>query len=433
VTKSQPHPTETEQQLSSFFEGLDTSLKAYREVRKSFDRKIAFDFNSVDFFSPGENKTSEILAFFINPHETHGQQGLFLNCFLDYIELKEAKDLYKSKGIARVELEHRTDKNRRIDITIQIGDNDYWIGIENKVGTAADQKYQIAHYADYLQEKSNGQYTLFYLTPNGETPSEYSVSASTRSGLEGAKKLQTLSYSNNIIDIFEQFESQCEADNVRAFIRDFNKHLKRRFKGELNMSEDLIIKNYALDHPAIFNHIDQLHSAINQIRLEAISHYYNGIIDRLKSLDSSDIHFCEFTEGNHKSPGSINTHTWTLFKRKNLKFRIGYSSKQGNPKNHIIIAFLRDNEAPQEKRVQLNTELRKRRPNETIDHNYWVTWHKLKSCKSLEDTSFMLSLHKQSILENEITLAVEEILNVTLDAAQAWEKIQTETAPSGSE
>ncbi len=70
-----------ETQLTTFFEGLRSGVSCMKELRKSYDRKMAFDFNLLNFFCPGENKTSEILAFFINPHAAHGQGDAFLKCF----------------------------------------------------------------------------------------------------------------------------------------------------------------------------------------------------------------------------------------------------------------------------------------------------------------------------------------------------------------
>jgi hypothetical protein len=271
-------PTTTEQ-LSSFFEGLDSGLKSYREIRKSFDKEIAFDFNSINFFWPGENKVSEIFAFFLDPDETHGQGDTFLRCFLKELKLKSALDAYERCPIAVIDPEHPTEDNRRIDITINLGSGEYWIGIENKVGTAADQKNQIEDYAKYLQKTSNGKYTLFYLTPDGDEPSDYSIKAEDRDRLYNSKTLQYLSYSEEIINLFQKFEQLCQADNVRAFIREFNKHLKQRFRGETYMTDSTFISDFlkkSIDNQITALQLLESKSAVLQPLLDSFNSEIRG-------------------------------------------------------------------------------------------------------------------------------------------------------------
>ncbi len=227
--------------LEELFSGLQAGLASYRSVRSTYDKRMAFDFNSVDFFWPGENKVSEILGFFLSPNKSHGQGDAFLKKFLERDELKDALERYT--GSATVHIEYRIEKDRRIDIVIEIGKNDYFIGIENKVGTATDQRNQLFDYNQHLDKISRGHYFLYYLTPWGQEPSEYSLSEENRKTLTEKKRFGTLAYSEEIIDLFEDFEHCCEADNVRAFIRDFNQHLKKRFRGEKFMSES----NYILE------------------------------------------------------------------------------------------------------------------------------------------------------------------------------------------
>lgn len=236
-------------QLEEFFSGLQSGLESYRNVRAKYNKRMAFDFNSVDFFWPGENKVSEILGFFIDPQQTHGQGDAFLRQFLLRDELEDARNIYDKEKKATLHLEHRTDEWRRVDIVIEIGNKGYFIGIENKVGTAADQFQQLAHYSGHLSNKAKRGYFLYYLTPSGNDPSEYSITEDELNKLRDSKNFATLSYENDIIDIFESFEHCCQADNVRAFIRDFNQHLKKRFTGEKFMSEANYIAQYIQDSP----------------------------------------------------------------------------------------------------------------------------------------------------------------------------------------
>ena len=72
-----------------------------------------------------------------------------------------------------IEYEDSDCLDGRIDILIKIGS--YWIGIENKI-YAADQEKQLKRYHTYLTEKTkNKKFDLIYLSLDGHKPSDYST------------------------------------------------------------------------------------------------------------------------------------------------------------------------------------------------------------------------------------------------------------------
>jgi len=71
-----------EKNIVAYFSGLSATIKSVKEVQKLYNHQLAFNFNSLNFLRPGENKYSEILAFFLNPKEVHGQGNIFLKLFL---------------------------------------------------------------------------------------------------------------------------------------------------------------------------------------------------------------------------------------------------------------------------------------------------------------------------------------------------------------
>jgi hypothetical protein len=108
--------------LNRFFTGLDAGIQSLKKVRAVYDESMAFDFNSINFFNPGENKISEILAFFLNPKSNHGQGDSFLRCFLkNLVAAKKLKEEYSKNPTAEIICEHPTDLSRRIDIVIKLG------------------------------------------------------------------------------------------------------------------------------------------------------------------------------------------------------------------------------------------------------------------------------------------------------------------------
>ena len=104
-------------------------------------------FNLIDFISRiwgiGETKHSQILGFFLNPRENHGQGGLFLKLFLK----KLGFDITTfNPNDWTVEVEQRSNGRDQIDILIQSRRLEVSIVIENKSNGAEDQPHQLYRY-----------------------------------------------------------------------------------------------------------------------------------------------------------------------------------------------------------------------------------------------------------------------------------------------
>ena len=104
-------------------------------------------FNLIDFISRiwgiGETKHSQILGFFLNPRENHGQGGLFLKLFLEKLGF-ETSNFNPKDWI--VEVEQRSNGRDQIDILIQSRRLEVSIVIENKSNGAEDQPHQLYRY-----------------------------------------------------------------------------------------------------------------------------------------------------------------------------------------------------------------------------------------------------------------------------------------------
>lgn len=250
-------------------------IAAHKEFKEAYDQELAFDFDLFRFFTVGENKISEILAFFLKPDGRHGQGDLFLKDFTERLEQKLQEPIYlKSKdrepvnidsstiekyrnavqNISRTKiqteqpLDRQPDRNgrRRIDIYIPL--RRYAIAIENKVW-AKDQSDQMKDYKDFLNKRHKGGNLLVYLTPYGHKPDGISITQPEwESGLKNGS-ICSMSYKHHILPMLESWESKCKAERVRFFIREFKNHLHVKFLGgnHLTMTESLepIIRNNA--------------------------------------------------------------------------------------------------------------------------------------------------------------------------------------------
>ena len=128
---------------------VQTLLTTFRKIITEWNEKEekGEGFNFISFISRiwgiGETKHSQILSFFLNPRENHGQGGLFLKLFLKKLGFDitafEPNDW-------RVEVEQRSNGRDQIDILIQSYRLGVSIVIENKSNGAEDQPHQLYRY-----------------------------------------------------------------------------------------------------------------------------------------------------------------------------------------------------------------------------------------------------------------------------------------------
>ena len=124
---------------------LTTFRKTITEWKEKEEKGEGFNF--ISFISRiwgiGETKHSQILGFFLNPRENHGQGGLFLKLFLKKLGFDitafEPNDW-------TVEVEQRSNGRDQIDILIQSRRLGISIAIENKSNGAKDQLHQLYRY-----------------------------------------------------------------------------------------------------------------------------------------------------------------------------------------------------------------------------------------------------------------------------------------------
>lgn len=208
---------------------IDTHLK----FKKEYDKQLALDFSLFQFFTIGENKISQVLAYFLDVNQNHGQGNIFL---------KEFVKTFCDKEIEIEQLENVCEKlitkNRRIDIYVKL--KGFTIAIENKIW-ADDQNNQLRDYSTYLEQKSQGNYLLLYLNPYGLEPKPKSIKEKLKESLIEKNKLKIISYKDDIISLINNWLVICEADNVSHFLKEFKKYLEIKFLGKntLNMSKEL--------------------------------------------------------------------------------------------------------------------------------------------------------------------------------------------------
>ena len=213
------------------------NFRVQREKNELYDSNR---FNPFQFLQTDEMGLSKILAFLLDPTETHGQGDLFLNSFLKFIG-KHQFLAYKKVNIYREKTTKETTKeNRRHDIFIEgLLDNKIaWvISIENKLQGAVDQPDQMHDYAKDLKNYVSESYFLIYLPIFSNNPPEKSISEDKWAELMSDKKAMVLSASM-IIQWLDN--TVIIAPAVKQFCNDFKKFLSEDIMGNTQNSNELI-------------------------------------------------------------------------------------------------------------------------------------------------------------------------------------------------
>lgn len=191
----------------------------YNEIN-STNQATSYLFNYLSFFEINENKMSEILAYLLNPNETHGHGNVYLKQFCSDIEnIKEFNNI-------KVETEHCTDTYRRIDILVRI--NDYWLIIENKYREAGDQENQLSDYYMYAKRKLGQANTdkiyIFYLTIDGKEPLDFTLKNEFK--MELGNRLRCMSFSGDVCNYLQRCQKISKSFKMQIFIEELIDHIK---------------------------------------------------------------------------------------------------------------------------------------------------------------------------------------------------------------
>lgn len=203
--------------VNDMFSRLVPELQRYRKEREEDNLLNSREFNIFSFLVYNENVLSDIIKDMLDPDGTHGQKSTFLNSFLDLITQTKHKDI-KNRTIdfiRKIQREEGTEENRRIDIYLEFQDC-FILVIENKIG-AKDLPQQVDHYISEIENRCNNRKQLadfffIYLTPEGNIPSQNSISEQRLRSLLSEGHFTTMSYKEDIKKWLDECIVICKSD-----------------------------------------------------------------------------------------------------------------------------------------------------------------------------------------------------------------------------
>jgi len=239
--------------LGPFLQGIGAVVESVRTAQVRVDRVAATRFSVFGYFRQNENILSAIFADLLRPDGNHGQGDSFLRLFLQEIDrfrndghaYRRADEYCEAFSACAVETEHMITTHddperrfRRIDIVLQIGEA--WIGVENKPW-ADEQDEQLKDYAEYLHGRDgralgrDRRACVLYLSGDGSPPRTLPKCKRPYYRLVAYREMGA---GPSIEHWIEQCLVQCEAENVRWFLKDLLAYVCRMFRhGELEKED----------------------------------------------------------------------------------------------------------------------------------------------------------------------------------------------------
>lgn len=219
--------------VSGLLDAVHRIINAHRIARELYLHRFSPDFSAFDFIEPDELQLSKILAWFLDPHQTHGQGGLFLRLFLGALRI-DAPDEDCERASVRTEF---FIKGGRLDVLVST--STFRVAIENKPW-AGDQHEQLRRYFAYFDGSGQTPYWVIYLTSRGAEPPSIPCGERIRRIESGSLRLW--SYSKELLSWLAKCRAECKSDRVSMFIDEFCRYIQMTFEGvrDSTMSGHLI-------------------------------------------------------------------------------------------------------------------------------------------------------------------------------------------------
>ena len=223
--------------LQAFLDSVRLVKATEETVKAQYRSQVAEGFSPCNLFSPNEVVISRVVAFLLNPQESHAQGSLFLNAFMSAIE---SKCLIRNQGM----ISNMPVFTKNVDVTtecsidkgrpdIVLTEESSILVIENKPW-ALDQKNQLQRYGEWIISENKENRLLVYLCQN--EPSDYTL---TKNSIVETFTIH-LSF-NDLIKALRVVNHQTKSPKVLYFVDSFCDFLQTSVCQENLMENPLIV------------------------------------------------------------------------------------------------------------------------------------------------------------------------------------------------
>lgn len=259
-------------QIKHLLDIVSRISRAHEEAKKLYLDRFAPDFNVFTLLGPNELRLSRILAWFLDPRETHGQGSRFLRIFLEALGQNTAGGDWDDAEVCR----EFPIPGGAGDVLVKT--RNFQLAIENKP-RAGDPDRQLMRYFEYLDGTGVPERHVVYLTRQGAPPPEHSISGNDRESRIKKSQLHLWSYTKEVLSWLCKSRAECRADRVSTFIDEFARYIQAEFAGV----KDRTMADHLLDE--IVSSIDKVEAVMNVISLaDALrDRLISNLCDQLRS------------------------------------------------------------------------------------------------------------------------------------------------------
>ena len=290
------------EQLQRLLVELAPQLAAASTLERELDRHLARRFNVFEYLRTDELGLSRVIADLLDPAHEHGQGTTFLRAMLDaFSQTRERFARLRSTPASPIVVprERVTSTGGRIDITVDVPDRNrfFCLAFENKP-YARESAGQVTAYLKYLSEQYEQRFLLVYLPPSGEGPSGADLSRADRELWEHHFVVMPYTGENSLAEWFATCRRRCEAERVRAFLRDGELFCGRVSGGSTTMTTNRATRTaaeYLRTRPKHLPTALAVHDAWSLLREEVcerfLEHVRAEVEDQLsRELPDKDFH-----------------------------------------------------------------------------------------------------------------------------------------------
>jgi len=206
------------QMLQQTFHDLAMWLRMAQQHQQHLDTYLSSQFNIFQYLPTDENALSDYIGMLLDAQGPHGQQHLFHDLFLTYVQTKGLQIPHAPYTVHR-----EYTANGRIDLFL--AHEDTALIIENKP-YAGDQRLQLHRYYTSIKEQF-ADVALLYLS-RGSDPSAASMPGEFLEQLKRLGKFLTVRYADFSTEYLRQCYRHCASEKFRFFLSDFMSFLDTR-------------------------------------------------------------------------------------------------------------------------------------------------------------------------------------------------------------
>lgn len=227
-------------ELSDYSKILYEVSELYKKIPKK--EKTFMDVSGYPHY---ENVCSNILAFYFNPLEEHKLKNLFINSFIKVL-INKNLNIETINEVDKVEIdrEYTTIKGNRIDIVIQ--NNDFVIGIENKIDASVYN--DLEDYSATLNKLNKKSIKVL-------------LSLHDNSSIIDKSEFVNVTYQEFFNQLKIDLSSYQDNNKWLVFLNEFVKSLEN-FEGEVEMEEEVL--NWLKENKNKIEELDRIREIANK-------------------------------------------------------------------------------------------------------------------------------------------------------------------------